>query len=167
MDELLPKLLSFPPHPPPPKPISDHQYDERIKEQIDTCKRISDTKLLQQTSGGEQVLDVSSGPSSIQPCSLTLLKVINPALNTVPYVFILLANISALEKGNKAVDPDTIWSKLTGFLSSFDPRQIRYLGEQLMSIIRAVDSIARQSRQVRALSIDVFRSSTNSPYSII
>lgn len=73
---------------------------------------------------------------------------INPALNTIPYAFVLLANINALEKGNKAVNPETIWAKLTGFLSSFDPRQIRYLGDQLSKIIGAVEGIARSSRQV-------------------
>jgi hypothetical protein len=60
MDDLLPKLLAFPPHPPPLKPISDHQYDEGIREQIDMCKKISESKFLQQTSGGEQVMDVST-----------------------------------------------------------------------------------------------------------
>jgi len=60
MDDLLPKLLSFPPYPPPPKSISDHQYDEGIRTQIQAVKAISDSKLLQPTSGGENVLDVRS-----------------------------------------------------------------------------------------------------------
>ena len=59
MDELLPKLLSFPPHPPPQHPLSDHAYDEGIKGQIQTLKGISESKLLQDTSGGENPLDVS------------------------------------------------------------------------------------------------------------
>ena len=59
MDELLPRLLSFPPHPPPPTALSDHQYDEGIKEQIEAVKRVSESKLMQPTSGGEHILDVS------------------------------------------------------------------------------------------------------------
>jgi hypothetical protein len=59
MDELLPKLLSFPPHPPRPTSMSDHLYDESIKEQIEAVKKIQQSKLLLQTSGGEHVLDVS------------------------------------------------------------------------------------------------------------
>jgi COP9 signalosome complex subunit 3 len=59
MDDLLPKLLSFPPHPPRPTPMSDHLYDESIKEQIEAVKKIPQYKLLLQTSGGEHVLDVS------------------------------------------------------------------------------------------------------------
>lgn len=58
MDDILSKLLSFPPHPPPITPLSDQQYDEGIREQIEAVKRISDAKLLQETSGGEHVLDV-------------------------------------------------------------------------------------------------------------
>lgn len=58
MDDLLPKLLSFPPHPPPQTPLSDHAYDEGIKAQVTTLKNISEGKLLAQTSSGESVLDV-------------------------------------------------------------------------------------------------------------
>lgn len=60
MDDLLPKLLSFPPHPPPPNPLSVVQYDEGIKAQISAIKGIPEGKLLQQTSSGENALDVST-----------------------------------------------------------------------------------------------------------
>ncbi|KAE8442271.1 hypothetical protein EG329_003531 [Mollisiaceae sp. DMI_Dod_QoI] len=131
MDDLLSKLLSFPPHPPSTKPLSDQAYDEGIKEQIEVVGKMSETKLLQQTSGGEHALDV-----------------INPALNSVPYANILLANISAMRKGgNKGVDYDTLWEKMTGFLSTFDPRQIRYIGEEFSHIIEAVAGLASQNRQ--------------------
>jgi COP9 signalosome complex subunit 3 len=58
MDDLLPKFLAFPPHPPSAHPLSDERYDEAIKQQIEVVKKIPDTKLLQQTSGGENPLDV-------------------------------------------------------------------------------------------------------------
>lgn len=66
MDNLLPNLLSFPPHPPRPNPMSDQHYDEGIREQIDYVKKISESKLLQQTSGGENVLDVSDTGSLLE-----------------------------------------------------------------------------------------------------
>jgi COP9 signalosome complex subunit 3 len=59
MDELLQKLLVFPPHPPPQTPLSDHAYDEGIKAQHKTLKDLSESKLLAQTSSGESILDVS------------------------------------------------------------------------------------------------------------
>lgn len=60
MDNALSKLLSFPPHPPPPNPLSDHQYDEGIKEQIKAIKSLPIETLLQKTSGGEHALDVGT-----------------------------------------------------------------------------------------------------------
>lgn len=60
MDNALSKLLSFPPHPPPPNPLTDHQYDEKIKEQIEAIKGLPTQTLLQTTSGGEHALDVST-----------------------------------------------------------------------------------------------------------
>ena len=46
---------------------------------------------------------------------------------------------------------EKIWGKMTTFLGTFDPRQIRYLGEQLSTILEAVASIAVTNRQVRLL----------------
>jgi hypothetical protein len=43
---------------------------------------------------------------------------------------------------------DTLWAKMLGFLESFDSRQIRYLGEELDQIIKAVASIATHNNQV-------------------
>jgi COP9 signalosome complex subunit 3 len=59
MDDLLPVLLSFPPHPPLPHPVSDQQYDEGIKSQIEGVKKVSTRNLLQVTSSGEHILNVS------------------------------------------------------------------------------------------------------------
>lgn len=58
MDELLHKLLFFPPHPPSPRPLSDQAFDEGIREQIEVVGKMSELKLLGQTSGGENALDV-------------------------------------------------------------------------------------------------------------
>lgn len=58
MDDILPKLLGFPPS---PNLLSDKQFDEGIKAQIDTLKALQNDKhLLQRTSGGENPLDVGS-----------------------------------------------------------------------------------------------------------
>jgi COP9 signalosome complex subunit 3 len=58
MDELLPTLLSFPPFPPPQVPLSDAQYDHAIRAQISNIKAIPKDKFLQQTAGGEDILEV-------------------------------------------------------------------------------------------------------------
>jgi COP9 signalosome complex subunit 3 len=59
MDDLLPQLLAFPPHPALQTPLSDSSYEEGMKAQISAVKRISEKSLLQQTSGGESPLNVS------------------------------------------------------------------------------------------------------------
>lgn len=58
MDDLLPKLLSFPPHPLPKTPLSNKQYDEGMAAQIDVLQKTSTKHLSQRTSGGESPLEV-------------------------------------------------------------------------------------------------------------
>jgi hypothetical protein len=58
MDDLLQLLSSFPPYP-PPTPISDQQYDEGIRLQIENLKKVPVKNLLQTTSSGEHILNVS------------------------------------------------------------------------------------------------------------
>lgn len=60
MDDLLQKLLTFPPHPPSKNPLSDSSYEEGIKSQIAAVGKISEKNLLLSTAGGESPLDVSS-----------------------------------------------------------------------------------------------------------
>ena len=59
-----------------------------------------------------------------------------------------MANIAALGKQPKGVNMDTLWAKMVGFLESFDPRQIRYLGDELDQIIQTVAGIAMSNDQV-------------------
>ncbi|TAQ90685.1 hypothetical protein B7494_g1014 [Chlorociboria aeruginascens] len=120
MDDILPKLLSFPPHPPPLNPISDQRYDEEIKRHIEAVKKIPEKSLLLKTSGGESPLTV-----------------INPSLNTVPYTFILLAHIQAVNRGNKDINIEELLETCRVFLGSFDARQMRYLGHEFVTIVEA------------------------------
>lgn len=149
MDELLPKLLTFPPHPPPQNPLSDGNYEDGIKAQISAVRKISEKNLLHQTSGGESPLNVSWSEPSFEWHRLTVkFQVINLALNTVPYAFILIAHINALQKGSKVIKLEALWEKISGFLESFDARQVRYLGPEFMTIIDAAATFARQAGQV-------------------
>lgn len=58
MDDLLLKLLVLPPHPLPKTLLSDAQYDDGIRSQVNGIAKISRDKLLLPTSGGESALDV-------------------------------------------------------------------------------------------------------------
>lgn len=58
IESLLPRLLSFPLHPPPPVPLSDAVYDKEIKS---LRKTLNDTPANLLTSGvpnGGDLLDV-------------------------------------------------------------------------------------------------------------
>ena len=76
-------------------------------------------------------------------------QVINPALNTVPYTFILLAYITAYSKhGNKTIQLETLWEKISGYLETYDARQIRYLGSEFMQIVEAAAQLGGSAGQV-------------------
>ncbi|KAL3424639.1 COP9 signalosome complex subunit 3 [Phlyctema vagabunda] len=121
MDELLPQMLAFPPHPPPLKPLSDDKYDEAIRSQVTLLSKCSEKDLLGKTSGGEDTLEV-----------------INPALNTVPYLFTLLAKLGESRKKRSDTEVQWLWEKISSFVVSFDPRQIRYLGEQFLKLVEEI-----------------------------
>jgi hypothetical protein len=58
MDELLPHLLSFPPHPPPVHQLADEEYEDRVLRLLYTLKSTSSKVLASGTSGGGDLLDV-------------------------------------------------------------------------------------------------------------
>ena len=58
MDDLLPKLLSFPPHPPPPQKIADSTYNKNIRDLIELLNKVSASKLTGGVKGGDDLLDV-------------------------------------------------------------------------------------------------------------
>ncbi|KAI9643077.1 hypothetical protein NHQ30_008812 [Ciborinia camelliae] len=129
MDNLLPRMLVFPTHPSPLVPFSDSQFDAGLRSQIEILKKIPEKTLLQPTSGGESLLDV-----------------INPSLNTVPYIYILNAHIAAAQRNDRSINIEELWDKATGFLHSFDGRQIRYLGDELLGVMNFVSKLALQNR---------------------
>ncbi|KFY09060.1 hypothetical protein V492_05656 [Pseudogymnoascus sp. VKM F-4246] len=137
MDKLLPLLLSFPSHPPPIQPLSDEQYDEGIKAQVKNIRKLPGKTLLQATSGGEDILNI-----------------INPALNSIPYAFALLARVNDVQNAPKSAQNNTppaellpLWEKIVLFLENFDSKQVRYIGPETLEIITIVAALARHLGQ--------------------
>ena len=58
MDELLAHLLTFPPHPPPPQPLPDIEYDKQIRALVQLLNQTSASKLTSGMSSGDDLLDV-------------------------------------------------------------------------------------------------------------
>lgn len=79
------------------------------------------------------------------------MKIIDPTLNTASYVYVLLAHITAAQKGGKGFDREKLWDKIESFLESFDNRQIRYLGKEFTHIIDVLVKFANSSHQVSLL----------------
>jgi hypothetical protein len=59
MDDLIPKLLTFPPVPAPAEPLSDFTYDQSIRAISQLLISAPPGKLASVLSTGEDVLDVS------------------------------------------------------------------------------------------------------------
>jgi COP9 signalosome complex subunit 3 len=80
-----------------------------------------------------------------------VLEVLNPAVNTIAYAFALQARILAAgdtPKTQKQV-PDqlrpggAVWNKLVLFMETFDPIQIRYIGNEWRRLLEYVERVAR------------------------
>lgn len=60
MESILPQLLSFPPHPPPPQPLTEGEYEKQIKSLLRVLNATSASKLRNGVTTGDDLLDVSS-----------------------------------------------------------------------------------------------------------
>ncbi|MCJ1285695.1 hypothetical protein MMC26_005036 [Xylographa opegraphella] len=128
MEALLPQLLSFPSH---PQVLSEHEYDRQIKLLV---------QLLQETGAGKLAKGVAGGPD--------LLDILDPAINTLPYLYTLLAHLGGThdekQSGNgllKVFQPGSpLWEKMLEFVDRFDPVQVRYAGHAWR---RLLEKIAR------------------------
>ncbi|KAL9073850.1 MAG: hypothetical protein Q9161_002682 [Pseudevernia consocians] len=135
MDELLPQLLSFPPHPEPTKSLSDSEYDKHIKNLVHHINTVPASKLTSGVPGGGDLLDI-----------------IDPSKNTLPYLYTLLAHIcgsGGKQKAGSISDSfspgSALWQKMLEFVERFDKRQIRYAGTELR---RLLDITATKAKRV-------------------
>ncbi|CAL8579250.1 hypothetical protein XPA_005000 [Xanthoria parietina] len=129
MDSLLPQLLTFPPHPPPPVPLVDVAYDKEIK---------SLRKVLNDTPASLLTAGVPNGGD--------LLDVLDPSINTLPFLYVLLAHSNAgKQKATTIGSP--LWQKALEFLHRFDSVQIRYVGTEFRRLIMFVQDVALAGKQ--------------------
>ncbi|KAI4216740.1 MAG: hypothetical protein LQ351_000688 [Letrouitia transgressa] len=140
IEALLPRLLSFPPHPAPPLPVSDTEYDKQIK---------SIVKLLSETSPSQLTGGIVNGED--------LLDVLDPSINTLVYLCSLRAHIGlstskqAVGQQSKSLAPNgPLWVKAVKFLNRFDPLQARYAGNEFVLLIEDMAKSAQSSNQPKA-----------------
>jgi COP9 signalosome complex subunit 3 len=67
---------------------------------------------------------------------------LDPSINTIPYLFTLLANIAAnasvISHSSFSVSK-VLWTKMLDFMDKFDPVQIRYVGHDFVRLIEWVE----------------------------
>ncbi|EQL31954.1 COP9 subunit 3, variant [Blastomyces dermatitidis ER-3] len=142
MAEILSRLLSFPPvSPRTVSQISDVEYDKEIRTLYSDLKRIPAHKL---------VADI--------PGRGSLLELLDPGLQTLAYLFVILSYYQVSHENTKESFPATwlpggeIWLKSVAFLKVFDPIQVRYAGQEWRSLVDVVVKSAEiASRPLLAL----------------
>ena len=81
----------------------------------------------------------------------------DPSVNSLPYLFTLLAHIQAAqdhrggESGQEALSihpSGALWVKIVEFLTRFDSRQVRYTGAEWRRLVELVEAIARAINKV-------------------
>ncbi|KAI4236072.1 MAG: hypothetical protein LQ352_008039 [Teloschistes flavicans] len=125
---LLPQLLSFPPHPPPAIPLTDAAYDKEIKYLRKILSDLPNNLLIGGVPNGGDLLDI-----------------LDPSINTLPYLFVLLGHFYA-NRQKSTVLGGPLWVKALGFLDHFDAVQIRYVGAEFRNLICYIGDIALASQ---------------------
>ncbi|MCJ1294868.1 hypothetical protein MMC34_006427 [Xylographa carneopallida] len=135
MEALLPQLLSFPP---PPHQLSDREYDRQIKALVQLLHETSASKLAKGVAGGGDLLDI-----------------LDPAVNSLPYLYTLLAHLGGShdekQSGNgllKVFYPGgQLWEKMLEFVEHFDPVQIRYAGHKWRYLLEKIARVGELSNK--------------------
>ncbi|KAL9035705.1 MAG: hypothetical protein Q9180_004717 [Flavoplaca navasiana] len=122
MDSLLPQLLSFPPH--PPVPLADVAYDREIR---------SLRKVLNDTPASLLTAGVPNGGD--------LLDILDPSINTLPFLYVLLAHSNAGKQKAPTIG-SPLWQKALDFLRTFDSVQVRYVGMEFRRLVMFVRDVA-------------------------
>lgn len=133
MDTLLAQLLAFPPHPPPVTPLTEPEYDKQIRNLVQLLNQTAANKLTGAVSGGGDPLSI-----------------LDPSINTLPYLYVLLAHINGSSgkqpsgTQSKAFSPNgPLWLRMLDFVEKFDPIQIRYGGTEFRHLIELVAKTAQ------------------------
>ncbi|KAI9818306.1 MAG: hypothetical protein M1832_004424 [Thelocarpon impressellum] len=134
MEELLPRLLAFPPQPPPARPLTDLEYDEQIHGLLQILNRTSGGKLASGVKGKGNLLDI-----------------LDPAINSIPYLHTILDHLHTAKARPDKDDSSILttppggplWDRIVAFLACFDARQIRYAGAEWRRLLEVVAKSAR------------------------
>ena len=83
-----------------------------------------------------------------------LAKILDPSINTIPYLYALLANFNSLNGKPKSTFQSKdfvngpVWAKTLDFMERFDTAQIRYGGAEFRNLIEKLAEMAKASSTV-------------------
>jgi COP9 signalosome complex subunit 3 len=116
MADLVASLLTFPPE----KSVSAKEYDKQAVEYVKGLGKVAESNWLKHVN------------------KQNILELLNPAVNSLPYLFALTTQWNAAGK-DRARHEDAVNRSIV-FFSSFDAVQIRYAGEYFRSLLEfAID----------------------------
>lgn len=140
MADLLPTLLSFPPDKKKLK-LSAKEYETSINAHIKNLNNIPDVAWT-------KTHDKKS-----------LLELLDPAVNSVSYLYTLNHQVQTLQKDSKRLEP--VFAQALVFLTSFDPIQVRYVGEKWRLLFewvcQIIDTQSLAASHAGALAIAILR----------
>ena len=84
------------------------------------------------------------------------LQILDPSINTLPYLYVLIAHINSTQNGKQAAGSKDsallpggrLWKPMLQFMEYFDPIQIRYGGNEFKRLISAIENAAEQAELV-------------------
>lgn len=127
-------IFNFPPDQAALEQLSPAEYDQHIRQYVAQLGRINKAVWVVGQLGDQN-----------------LLEILNPAVNSIPYLYVLTHQLSTkVDAANIALQvPDDcrpsgeLWLKLIDFLNVFDPIQMRYVGGDWRMAVEYVDKIVR------------------------
>lgn len=126
MSGIISHLLEFPPN---RRLFNDEVYHKEIKYFLDTLEKL-DVRAVQKDDDTQNFL-----------------QMLDPSVNSVSYLFILLLRARALTAGSN-IDPRPTFLQALNFLQQFDGVQMRYVGSWLRELIDVSIQIASHLNSV-------------------
>ncbi|KAF2233035.1 hypothetical protein EV356DRAFT_577917 [Viridothelium virens] len=125
MANLVATLLSFPPDHYTVAPPSKVIYDRDVREYVKQLDKISASSFVKAVDGQE------------------LIDLLDPIRNSIAYLYTIVSELQSIASSKPKPLPDDLWTRLSIFCTSFDPIQIRYVGNEFRRLLEHLERLAR------------------------
>ncbi|KAL9093501.1 MAG: hypothetical protein Q9165_003896 [Trypethelium subeluteriae] len=143
MASLVATLLSFPPDHYTVAPPTTAIYERDIREYVKQLDKVSASSFVRTVDGQE------------------LTDLLDPTRNSIAYLYTIISQLQSVASSKSKPLSDELWTGLSIFCTSFDPIQIRYVGNEFRRLLEHLERLARAYNTVSSRDADVF--SNNNP----